>query len=115
MLTTQATQKQLQHGGINANDESGGANRQMRPTRSQGSGVSRVLQCCARPHRISGYFVTDNSGEFCMFSFGYFPAVRLSFADVSEPSVNYVSHTVLENLKQFAFKGDKSRVVLRTF
>jgi hypothetical protein len=27
-------------------------------------------------------------------------------------NVNCVSHTVVENLKQFAFKGDKSRVVL---
>jgi hypothetical protein len=30
-------------------------------------------------------------------------------------NVNCVSHTVVENLKQFAFKGDKSRVVRRTF
>jgi hypothetical protein len=30
-------------------------------------------------------------------------------------NVNFVSHTVVENLKQFAFKGDKSRVVRRTF
>jgi hypothetical protein len=29
--------------------------------------------------------------------------------------VNYLSHTVVENIKQFAFKGDKSRVVRRTF
>jgi hypothetical protein len=29
--------------------------------------------------------------------------------------VNYVSHTVVENLKQFAFEGDKSRMVRRTF
>jgi hypothetical protein len=29
--------------------------------------------------------------------------------------VNCVSHTIVENLKQFAFKGDKSRVVRRTF
>jgi hypothetical protein len=29
--------------------------------------------------------------------------------------VNCVSHTVVENLEQFAFKGDKSRVVRRTF
>jgi hypothetical protein len=29
--------------------------------------------------------------------------------------VNCVSHTVVENLKQFAFKGDKSRVVRGTF
>jgi hypothetical protein len=29
--------------------------------------------------------------------------------------VNCVSHTVVENLKQFAFKGNKSRVVRRTF
>jgi hypothetical protein len=29
--------------------------------------------------------------------------------------VNCVSHTVVENRKQFDFKGDKSRVVLRTF
>jgi hypothetical protein len=30
-------------------------------------------------------------------------------------NVNCVSHTVVENLKQFAFKGDKSRVGRRTF
>jgi hypothetical protein len=30
-------------------------------------------------------------------------------------NVNCVSHTVVENLKQFAFKADKSRVVRRTF
>jgi hypothetical protein len=30
-------------------------------------------------------------------------------------NVNWVSHTVVENLKQFAFKGDKSWVVRRTF
>jgi hypothetical protein len=30
-------------------------------------------------------------------------------------NVNCVSHTVVENLKQFAIKGDKSRVVRRTF
>jgi hypothetical protein len=29
--------------------------------------------------------------------------------------VNYVSQTVVENLKQFAFKGDNSRAVRRTF
>jgi hypothetical protein len=29
--------------------------------------------------------------------------------------VNCVPHTVVENLKQFAFKGDKSRLVRRTF
>jgi hypothetical protein len=29
--------------------------------------------------------------------------------------MNCVSHSVVENLKQFAFKGDKSRVVRRTF
>jgi hypothetical protein len=28
--------------------------------------------------------------------------------------VNFVSHTIVENLKQFAFKADKSRVVRRT-
>jgi hypothetical protein len=30
-------------------------------------------------------------------------------------NVNCISHTVVENLKQFAFKQDKSRVVHRTF
>jgi hypothetical protein len=30
-------------------------------------------------------------------------------------NVNCVSHTIVENLKQFAFKADKSRVVRRTF
>jgi hypothetical protein len=30
-------------------------------------------------------------------------------------NVNCASHTVVENLKQFAFWGDKSRVVRRTF
>jgi hypothetical protein len=30
-------------------------------------------------------------------------------------NVNCVSDTVVENLKQFAFKADKSRVVRRTF
>jgi hypothetical protein len=30
-------------------------------------------------------------------------------------NMNCVSHTVVENLKQFAFKGEKSRVVRRTF
>jgi hypothetical protein len=30
-------------------------------------------------------------------------------------NVNCVSHTIVENLKQFAFKGDKSRVVRKTF
>jgi hypothetical protein len=30
-------------------------------------------------------------------------------------NVNCISHTVVENLKQFAFKADKSRVVRRTF
>jgi hypothetical protein len=30
-------------------------------------------------------------------------------------NMNCVSHTVVENLKQFVFKGDKSRVVRRTF
>jgi hypothetical protein len=30
-------------------------------------------------------------------------------------NVNCVSHTVVENLKQFDFNGDKSRVVHRTF
>jgi hypothetical protein len=29
--------------------------------------------------------------------------------------MNCVSHTIVENLKQFAFKWDKSRVVRRTF
>jgi hypothetical protein len=30
-------------------------------------------------------------------------------------NMNCVSHTVVENLKQFAFKGDTSRAVHRTF
>jgi hypothetical protein len=30
-------------------------------------------------------------------------------------NVNFVSHTVVENLKQFDFKADKSRAVRRTF
>jgi hypothetical protein len=30
-------------------------------------------------------------------------------------NVNCVSHTVVENLKQLAFKGDKNRVIRRTF
>jgi hypothetical protein len=30
-------------------------------------------------------------------------------------NMNCVSHTAVENLKQFPFKGDKSRVVRRTF
>ena len=28
--------------------------------------------------------------EYCMYSFGYFPGVRLLFADVSEPSINSI-------------------------
>jgi hypothetical protein len=32
----------------------------------------------------------DNDYGTCTFSFGYFPGVRLSFADVSEPSVRSI-------------------------
>jgi hypothetical protein len=34
---------------------------------------------------------------------------------INKINVNCVSHTVVENLKQLAFKGHKSRVVRRTF
>jgi hypothetical protein len=32
-----------------------------------------------------------------MFSFGYFPGVRLSFADVSEPSVRFIFKGLMKN------------------
>ena len=31
-----------------------------------------------------------NKTYFCMYSFGYFPGVRLWFADVSEPSISSI-------------------------
>jgi hypothetical protein len=35
--------------------------------------------------------------ETCMFSFGYFPGVRLSFAEVSEPSVRSIFKGWMKN------------------
>jgi hypothetical protein len=52
---------------------------------------------------------------------GFYPCgpVRLNISQKKDKknkiNVNCVSHTVVENLKQFAFKADKSRVVRRTF
>jgi hypothetical protein len=34
----------------------------------------------------------------CMFSSGYFPGVRLSFADVSEPSVRSIFKGLMKNI-----------------
>jgi hypothetical protein len=36
--------------------------------------------------------------SICMFSFGYFPGVRLSFADVSEPSVRSIFKGWMKNM-----------------
>jgi hypothetical protein len=36
--------------------------------------------------------------ESCIFSFGYFPGVRLSFADVSEPSVTSIFKDLIKNI-----------------
>jgi hypothetical protein len=41
---------------------------------------------------------TKKSSIICMFSFGYFPGVRLSFADVSEPSVRSVFKGWMKNI-----------------
>jgi hypothetical protein len=34
----------------------------------------------------------------CIFSFGYFPGVRLSFSDVSEPSVRSIFKGLMKNM-----------------
>jgi hypothetical protein len=36
------------------------------------------------------YFKLSPCFEYCIYSFGYFPGVRLWFADVSEPSVSSI-------------------------
>ena len=51
--------------------------------------------------------------EYCMYSFGYFPGVRLWFADVSEPSqfhlqgmdVEYTLHPALEDGTDRGFRN----------
>jgi hypothetical protein len=45
--------------------------------------------------------------ESCMFSFGYFPGVRLSFADISEPSVRSIFKGVMKNIHH-AFENKKT-------
>jgi hypothetical protein len=46
-----------------------------------------------------------------MFSFGYFPGVRLSFADVSEPSVRSIFKGWLKNILHPAFEdGPKENI-----
>jgi hypothetical protein len=39
-----------------------------------------------------------NYPESCMSSFGYFPGVRLSFAEVSEPSVRSILKGLMKNI-----------------
>jgi hypothetical protein len=41
---------------------------------------------------------TDKNNVSCMLSFGYFPGVRLSFADVSEPSVRSIFKSLIKNI-----------------
>jgi hypothetical protein len=43
-----------------------------------------------------------------MFSFGYFPGVRLSFADVSEPSVRYIFKGLMNVRLSFADVSEPS-------
>jgi hypothetical protein len=44
-----------------------------------------------------------------MFSFGYFPGVRLSFADVSEPSVRSIFKGWMKNILHPAFEDGPDR------
>jgi hypothetical protein len=39
-----------------------------------------------------------HNNKTCIFSFGYFPGVRLSFADVSEPSVRSIFKGLMKNI-----------------
>jgi hypothetical protein len=43
-----------------------------------------------------------------MFSFGYFPGVRLSFADVSEPSVRSIYKGWMKPLKMYLTEGSET-------
>jgi hypothetical protein len=47
--------------------------------------------------------------ESCMFSFGYFPGVRLSSADVSEPSVRSFFKGLIKNILHQAFEDGPDR------
>jgi hypothetical protein len=43
-----------------------------------------------RSHTWTGPQLVGVREVICMFTFGYFPGVKLSFADVSEPSVRSI-------------------------
>jgi hypothetical protein len=44
-----------------------------------------------------------------MFSFGYFPGIRLSFADVSEPSVRSIFKGWMKDILHPAFEDGPDR------
>jgi hypothetical protein len=48
-----------------------------------------------------------------MFSFGYFPGVRLSFADVSEPSVRSIFKGWMKYILHPAFEDDAGKIPKR--
>jgi hypothetical protein len=50
-----------------------------------------------------------DSDRTCVFSFGFSPGVRLSFADVSEPSVRYIFKDLMKNTLHQAFEGGSER------
>jgi hypothetical protein len=41
---------------------------------------------------------------FCIFSFGYFPGVRLSFPDVSEPSVRSIFKGLMKDCHYYYYE-----------
>jgi hypothetical protein len=45
----------------------------------------------------------------CIFCFGYFPSVRLSLADVSEPSVTSILKGLMKNILHQAFEDGPDR------
>ena len=51
------------------------------------SNVLLPFKLAALNSNLSGRYSKVN---YCMYSFGYFPGVRLWFADVSEPSISSI-------------------------
>jgi predicted DNA-binding antitoxin AbrB/MazE fold protein len=49
-----------------------------------------------------------------MFSFGYFPGIRLSFADVSEPYVRSIFKGLMKPLKMDLTEGSETSTKLNT-
>jgi hypothetical protein len=72
--------------------------------------LRHCVYCAVRTGSLSFVWVWEQTAIIsCMFSFGYFPGVTLSFADVSEPSVRSIFKGWMKNILNIAFEDGPDR------